>query len=348
MHVRSQRSFCLSGRLILLLAAAFLPVLAHAQGKKANPTSKFYVADVDGDAEIDTGSKVDELNKQSVYNAQGTVIETKANSANAMVFSNGTGAFFDSDTRLEVKQFEQEPFVPNRIDMDVEPSVSQTQAYLPRGTVGLCTSKLVAGSSMSYSTTNASINIRGGKVVIQNDGGTTTVSMIEGDGSVRAGNVDMGGQTLHDGQQAVIKTGPPGTPPQIKIQNIPSNQKDQLSAKVTMACNAKKTVYFQVKTVANRTEQSLALQVSALAASGSASSNPDSSSSSSTSSTSSISSGSSSPITAFDGDSANSTAVPTQTTTTTQQIVAVPVTPANLPVQFDSSPSTSSSPSGSP
>ena len=139
-------------RAFLGLAAALLLASHSWADAKKNPTSKFYVADVDGDAEIDTGDRVDDLTKSSVYNAEGTVVETKPNATNAMVFSNGTGIFFDQDTRVEVKQFDQEPFVPNRTDMDTEPSVSQTQAYVPRGTVGICTSQLVAGSSMNYQT----------------------------------------------------------------------------------------------------------------------------------------------------------------------------------------------------
>ena len=134
---------------LCLGAGLILPSLATAAQVKKNPTSKIYVADVDGEAEIDTGDRVDDLTKKSVYSAQGAVIETKEKAVDAMVFSNGTGIFFDEETRVEVKRFDQEPFLPNRSDMDVEPSISQTQAYLPRGTVGICPSKLVAGSSMA-------------------------------------------------------------------------------------------------------------------------------------------------------------------------------------------------------
>ena len=104
---------------------------------------------------------------------------TKPKSTVAVVFSNGTGVFFDEDTRIEVKKFEQEPFVPNRTDTDVEPSMSQTQAFVPRGTVGLCTSKLVAGSNMTYKTQLGAVNIRGGKVVIQSFNNETKISMLE-------------------------------------------------------------------------------------------------------------------------------------------------------------------------
>jgi len=291
---------------LFLVAGLALPAFLSAAPKK-NPTSKFYVADVDGDAEIDTGDRVDDLNKKSVYNAEGTVIETKPKAANAMVFSNGTGIFFDEDTRLEVKRFEQEPFVPNRTDMDTEPSISQTAAYIPRGTVGLCASKLVAGSKMTYRTPLGSVNIRSGKVVIQSNNGTTTVSMLAGESTVTSGNVDMGGHTLQDGQQAVIKSGINGAPPKITIQPIPNDQRSQLEGKVTMACTAKKTVYFAA--VAGKSTTSTTTVDVATSGPG--------------------------PITAFDGDSANSNSSnTTPTSNTTQTIVAVPVVPSNLPVQF--------------
>lgn len=120
----------------------------NAAGRKKNPTSKLYVADVDGTSEIDTGEKIVELNKRSVYSAQGTVIETKADSTNAMVFFNGTGIHFDSDTRLEIEKFVQEPFTPYRSDMEVEPSISTTPTFLPRGTVGLGIIKLTENLSL--------------------------------------------------------------------------------------------------------------------------------------------------------------------------------------------------------
>jgi len=300
-------------RLALLCAALGIvaSVAVSAQSKKNNPTSKFYVADVDGDAQIDTGDKVDDLTKKSVYNAEGTVVETKPSATNAMVFSNGTGIFFDEDTRLEVKKFEQEPFVPNRTDMDVEPSISQTQNYVPRGTVGLCTSKLVAGSSMNYSTPLGSVNIQGGKVVVSSENNKTTISMIEGESNVNAGVIDTGGHTLKNGQQAIITPGANGGPTQIKIQDIPNNQIRELSQKVTMACNAKKTVYFQA-TGGQQSDTVVPLGGSGRAPA--------------------ISTGG---VTAFDGNDGTTTTP----TTTPQTITAVPTAPAVTPDANDSSPS---------
>jgi len=347
MHLRSFRPLPQTVSLALCLGAALcLTARVHAATGKKNPTSKFYVADVDGDAEIDTGDKVDDLNKKSVYNAEGTVVETKPKAANAMVFSNGTGIFFDEDTRVEVKKFDQEPFVPNRTDMDVEPSVSQTQAYVPRGTVGLCTSKLVAGSSMNYSTPLGSVNIRGGKVVIQNVGNQTKISMLDGDSTVSAGDQDTGGRPLKNGQQAVITAGTAGQPSQVQIQDIPSNEQAGLQAKVTMACTAKKTVYFEAVgqkissfiTVASTPVAGT--RASAQATEGTAFDDPTAGG------TSTLTPG---PITAFDGDSSSSSlgGLSTVNPNPPPQIIAVPVTPVTVPVQDDPSPNTLSTPTGS-
>jgi hypothetical protein len=241
---------------VMLFAAASTlgPSPLFAQKKRSNPASKVYISDVAGEAQIDTGDSIDDVAKRSVYNAQGTVIETKKSDPNAdkkaystMVYSNGTGAFFDEDTRVEVKKFNQEPFTPNRADIDLEPSVSQTQAFVARGTVGLCTSKLVAGSSMTYQTSQGSVNIRGRKVVIEAQRNVTKISMLEGDSTVRAGANDMGGHTLKAGEQAIIREGEQGQPNVIQISKIPPQEINRLDDKVAMACMAKKTVYFDVR-----------------------------------------------------------------------------------------------------
>ncbi len=237
----TNRIFLVSACCALLLALLATPPL-QAQTRKKNPASKIYVAEVTGEAQIDNGETIDDLTQKSVYTAQGTVIETKVDSTNAMVFSNATGIYFAPETRLEVRQFVQEPFVPNRNDMEVEPSISRTEAYLPRGTIGLCTSKLVAGSTMNYNTPHASIRVRGRKAVIEVTSEGTTVSLLEGDITIRGGEKDGGGQVLKQGQQALIS--PSGT---IQIQDIPTDQMKALDDKVTMACMARKSVYFDIK-----------------------------------------------------------------------------------------------------
>ncbi len=300
---------------VAMLVLASVPFGAFGATGKKNPTSKLFVSDVEGLAEIDTGEKIEELEKKSVHTAQGTVIETKkaANddqkekNTSSMVYSNGTGIFIDTDTKLEVKKFVQEPFSPNRTDMDVEPSISQTQAFLARGSVGLCSSKLVAGSSMVYQTAHASINIRGRKVVIETNDKYTKVSMLEGESTVRGGtgsNLDLGGQPLHAGQQAIIRQGPPGEPPIVQIASIPPADMSALDDMAAMACMAKKTVYFDVT---ERKTGGAAGEKASSEAGGN----------------------SESPITAFDSDGRPETV---------QEIIPVEVVPVSLPVQFTVSP----------
>jgi len=214
-------------------------------GQNKNPTSKLYIADLEGQSEIDTGERIEDIRAKSVHNAQGTVIETKVDSNNSMVFSNGTGVFLDPETRLEVRRFKQEPFTPNRTDLETEPSISQTYGFVPRGRVGICAPKMVAGSSMIYATPHASASIRGKKVVIQAQDFTTTISSVEGEVTVTGDGTGSNGQIISDGQQAII-TRLPGQPPSILIQPIPEDEVPIIEDKVTMACNARRTVYFDV------------------------------------------------------------------------------------------------------
>jgi hypothetical protein len=243
-----------SNRITFKALAAFLfavslvvsvPFAQSSDAKRKNPTSKLYVADVEGIASINTGDKIEDLTKKSVHAAEGVILETKPDATNAIVLSNGTGIGFDPDTRLEVGRFLQEPFSPNRTDLEVEPSISQTAAKLSRGSVGLCTSKLVAGSSMVYSTRHASVVIRGRKVVIETTDDQTTVSLVEGDVTVR-GEMMSGGQTLKPGQQAIITRKSSFEPPVIKVQPIPEADVKRIESKVAIACMARQTVYFEV------------------------------------------------------------------------------------------------------
>ena len=312
-------------RCVALLAMRAMGSDALAQPKKKNPASKVYISDVSGDAVINTGEVTADLTKRSVYTAEGTIIETRKPDSDAerdkvystMVYSNGTGAYFDADTRVEVRKFVQEPFTPHRTDMEVEPSISQTQAYLARGTVGLCTSKMVAGSSMNYQTPHGGVNIRGRKVVIQSSGNTSTISMLEGESTVRAGAQDIGGHTLKAGEQAIIKAGAAGQPNQIIIRQIPPAEAQVLDEKVSLACQAKRTVYFEARELPR--EQ-------ALGDAASTSSTEDAAASGDASADSSTSGA----VTAFYGDSAASS---TSQTGATREIVPVPVVPVTLPVE---------------
>lgn len=246
MSTLNRRTFkALAAFFLTLSVVASASFAQSSDGKRKNPTSKLYVADVEGIASINTGEKIEDLTKKSVHAAEGAILETKPDASNAIVLSNGTGIGLDPDTRLEMTRFLQEPFSPSRSDLETEPSVSQTSAMLSRGSLGLCTSKLVAGSSMVYGTRHANVVIRGRKVVIEATDNQTTVSLIEGDVTVR-GEMLAGGQTLKPGQQAIITRPSNFEPPVIVIQPIPQADVKRLEAKVAIACMARQTVYFEV------------------------------------------------------------------------------------------------------
>lgn len=312
---------CASAFGAAFLSATLLPLTLHAQAGKKNPASKVFFTDVSGEAEIDTGDNVQELAKRSVYNAQGTVIETKKAEKeedkgkiySTMVYSNGTGAFFDHDTRVEVKKFIQEPFTPNRGDMDVEPSISQMQAFVSRGAVGLCTSKLVAGSSMVYNTAHGGVSIRGRKIVIEVTDNQTKISMLDGESTVRGGENDQGGHVLHAGEQAIIRQGASGQPNFVQVSRIPPNEVNMLDDKVAQACMAKKTVYFEVKDRPVGPQATTASAKAELASAGGDAS-----------------------VSVFDQTAENAS----RGNNVVHEIVPIEVVPTTLPVQFTVSPAT--------
>lgn len=245
----------LSGVVALTLVAP----AAHAQrqlGKKKGPTSKLYLAETVGDAQITSEGRSYSPKQSTAFDAPGTVIETKSEAHQAFVYSNGTGMYVDADTRVEIDRFVQEPFRPDRNNTpEIEPSISQSDVFVARGQIGICTGQLVSGSTMNYATPHASLNIRGGKISIKTDENESIIYMIEGDATVRGGTRDLGGTLLRSGEQAVIRPGPPGQPPMITVGPIDRSTAANLDEKVTAACNARKTVSFE--TIERKSEEGL-------------------------------------------------------------------------------------------
>lgn len=220
-----------------------LPAVAQTP-KKISPTSKLYVAETTGESQIDLGdAKIQPLEKNGVHAPEGATIESKAKSTDSLVLSNGTALYVGADTRFEVKKFLQEPFSPARTDLDVEPSISQTFIRIVQGTMGICTSKLVAGSSMVYQTPQATINVRGRRLLIETDVNETRVSLLEGDITV-IGNELSSGETLRPGQQAVVRK-TVDDHVVVTVRPIPQAEMARLDELVSLACISRSTVYFE-------------------------------------------------------------------------------------------------------
>jgi hypothetical protein len=148
--------------------------------------------------------------------------------------------------------------------------------------------------------------------------------MLDGESTVKAGAMDMGGHTIHAGEQALIRPGAPGQPNVIEIQKIPQSEMSKLEEKVSMACMAKKTVYFEV-----RGRQ-----------------NSDAGKSGSTDAASATSGGGNGEVDAFNTETATTRIAGGPFTTAAGEIVAIPVVPTQLPVQFTVSPATIITPNG--
>jgi len=235
----------------VLAAVLCVAAVAHAQDGKKNPASKMYVADTQGDALIDNGKEINDLTKKTVYNAAGTVIETKTLSNASAVLSNGTGLYFDVNTRVEIREFQQDTFRPNRTDIDDEPSISTIRVIIDYGVVGVSTSKMVAGSSMVFETPLARASIRGRQSVITVADNVTVVSMIQGDATVQAGPMDMP-HVIRAGQQLLVRpSNKVGQPNVVLIQDTPPGADEEsqiwLNERVLAADSARKLVYFEVQ-----------------------------------------------------------------------------------------------------
>jgi len=241
---------------LLFLSALAVVVTAPASfaqrqlaGKNREPVSKLYVAETEGETDVQNGDKIFSIRQATAFDAPGTIIETKADAHNTLVYSNGTGLFVDETTHLEIKRFSQEPFKAeqgNPFAVAREPSISQSDVVLSRGLVALCTTQLISGSAMLYRTPHAAINIRGGRLVIETTANETIVDLLEGDLTIRQGSKDVSGQILRPGERAVIRAAAEaGGEPTITIEPIPAKAQPRVEDRVGKACNARRSVTFE-------------------------------------------------------------------------------------------------------
>lgn len=223
-------------RFVLFLLLSISLIAAE----KVNPASKAYISDVEGDATVfvPENGTIKDTTKKDVYNAEGLIFETKKKSNQAVVLSNGAGLYIEENSHLEIKKFSQEPFKPNRSDMEVEPSISQTKGYIPHGYVAICTSKIVAGSNMIYQSPHGGVRLFNNKATIDVGDSITTIISVEGEASIQVGpfrteRIKVGEKAIVDGKN-------------ITVRKASKEELDTASEKTAIACNAKREVYFDV------------------------------------------------------------------------------------------------------
>ena len=299
-------------RYALLLATAGASAVSAASPPPGKPTGKFYVAEVHGSAEIYIkDGPIYPLAPKAVYAAEGNEIVTSSNSSVTLVFSNSTSLTCSGDTRMHILKFSQQPLKPNVTDLDEEPSASQMQVYIDRGTVSVTTPNLAAGSSCTYFTAQGQIAIRDVQAVVEVRTNETIVSMLSGDASARSETLD-GGVHLQQGQQVIMRNQISGQPEPLEVQLIPAAQLARLTALALDTSMARKTVYF-APVAAGMSSSAVTGSATAVAAKTKSADNSASTSAGSV----------------FDD---NSAPPPSQT------LQPVPLVPVNLPVQYTVSP----------
>jgi len=245
----------------LLVAAALTAALSSvafaqstSRGKSKEPIGKIYFAETQGESDITANGVVSPAQQAKAFDAPGAVIATKAKSRSAFIYSNGTALVMDQNTRLKVDQFTQGRFPDNasaRTDPEAEPSASQSKVTLTQGTVVVCTNQLAAGSTMVYTTPLATVTIRRGRVSIETTTEETIVDLLEGDASVRGTSQDQAGQPLRPGERAVIRVSASGQTT-LSILPTPAEMLPALDERAAVACNAKKTVFFDANDQADQ------------------------------------------------------------------------------------------------
>ncbi|HVU17501.1 MAG TPA: hypothetical protein VHD32_11280 [Candidatus Didemnitutus sp.] len=229
---------------IVLFAVSQARMPAQEAPASKGPISKLYLSETKGSGRIENNGQVYEPRQGAAFSARGTVMVTDKDSHQAYVMSSGTGLYLDANTQVQVNQFDQDRFVatPNT---DQEPSVSHTLITIDHGTVATCTGQMMSGTTLVYSTPLANVNVRGRRVVINVTANATTISALEGNVTIRTGTSQGSSVTLQPGEKVVI-TPVPGGDPQTVVSPLDHDATGSLETLLSVACQARKTVAFDV------------------------------------------------------------------------------------------------------
>lgn len=205
-------------------------------------TGQLYVADVVGIVSVIVEDRIIELKAGDSIPAEGSVIETSPDSNVSLIFSNGTALFLEQNGKLEIRRFAQEFFASTLTVDGSEPSISHTNVNVIRGQVVLNTPNLASGTTMAYHTPHSIINIRGQLVHFDVKPEQTKVYVLNGNVTVRAGDMDPVGSVVWTGQQAIVAANAQGS---VEVSAARPESVDNLEQKVTKTEQAKATVFFQ-------------------------------------------------------------------------------------------------------
>jgi hypothetical protein len=237
-------------KIILTAAfACFLDVYAFAQ---TSMPGKVFVAEINGGVTFIVGGKVIELKKGQSVLIEGAHIETGPGANVVLVYSNGTSIYIDEKTIIDINRFVQKPFPAGADTTVLEPSASETIGRVSQGRVIITTNELATGTSMVYLTPESQVRVRGREVVIEVKDQETNIILLRGDVTVTPLNAPAGdiGETLQDGQMAIVTTTAAAVTAAATIQIVPAPQiqANDLGIKVAATERAQQTVIFETVT----------------------------------------------------------------------------------------------------
>jgi len=209
-----------------------------------NLVSKLYAVDVEGEAYVENNGQIIPLSAREIYVAQGSTVYTSEESTVSLVISNGTGIFLSENTRMSVTRAAQEPFQGERSDMINEPSVSNIQLEHQHGIMGICTSRLLAGTLLEVVTDEFITRIVDGKLVYERGPEGSSVTLVGGDASVQSGQIWYEGEGRDLKVRHKIFFPADGSEP-VETQ-LSGSELAGMEGIVTIACLARRGVYFDV------------------------------------------------------------------------------------------------------
>ncbi len=227
------------------IAGVWIAACAPLLHPRPDPTSKFYVVDLEGSGELISPDRIEALTDKSLHDAQGATITTTPGSTNALVLSNGTALFLSGDTRLDVQRFRQSAFLPERSELEREPSLSVTEILIPRGSVSISTPTLSPGSSLVFATPHGLVSVHGGTVVIEVGDDETRVTVTSGEATVTGNAVHTGNRRISAGRQVIARAAP-GEIPTLVTGPIPARSAPFLGYMAQSSENARRAVYFEI------------------------------------------------------------------------------------------------------
>ncbi len=186
-----------------LTAATVLVVIQHQAAIAANssPDGIAVVTSRSGEAFI-TGQKP-KLHQQLTLS--GTTLQTGTDSTLFLVLSNGVAISLGPNTELSIERYTQEPFPPKKESQQYEPSESDLQLNLSKGSLCFAFEHLSPVSQARIQTPNGELRIHSGNSILVVDQNQTEINMFSGTATFYYPN-SSGRAFISDSQSIVINS----------------------------------------------------------------------------------------------------------------------------------------------